>query len=163
MCLNLEDYLTRKEGYVIVNAHYLHLFTQDKKELIGSILLTQSSVAPSEPRGAKDCVQVDGGDLSPSILLCFTNIKLKENILDVLDQLSDCRVQAAIGGIEKKKENLVIKKIENCGLYKKGENPQDVIDRFNEAKKAKEIDKMKWDIQGDTWSPAPVQVPGSME
>lgn len=157
---DLEDYLSREEGFIIINAHYFHLFTKDKSELIGSILLSQSLVAPSEPRGAKDCIQINGGNLSSNIIICFKDTELKNNIYSVLDSFSDCRgTSNNDDSVKEEASNTKIKIIQNCSLIKKGENPAEVLDKHNEDKlKTENLKKMNG---AETWSPAPNAVPGS--
>ena len=154
---DLKDYLYRETGFVVINSYYTHLFKKNKKDLIGSVLLPQSAVAPMEPRGAKDCIQIDGGGISKNIILCFKDKKLKENIMSVLDEFSSCRASNKQTDEEKKKIR-IHKLKEDCPLLNSKENPQDLIDRYNKNKEKRELSEKY--SENEIWHPAPVMVPG---
>lgn len=158
-----EDYLYREEGFVVINAHFVHLFTKDKKDLIRSILLSQSDLAPEEPRGAKGCIKIDGGVMSESIVLCPKDDSLKENIYSLLESFADCRVSSSGSTSESdepKEENVKIKTLQSCSLIKPGDNPEDILEKHSKDQKLKEV-KSKFGDQ--IWSPAPLTVPGAAE
>jgi hypothetical protein len=153
-----KDYFIREIGFVVINAHFLHLYTKDKKQLIDSILLSQSKVAPHEPRGAKRCLQIDGGSLSKNIIFCFAKNKSRDEIIKVLGRFSDCRSESTPTEDKDKIKFQISELKKDCDLLDSNENPLDLIKRYEEAKAQREKDMYSDD---EIWHPHVLHVPGN--
>ena len=153
-----DDYFVREIGFVVINAHFVHLFTKDKKNLIDSILLSQSRVAPHEPRGAKRCLQIDGGSLSKNIIFCFAKNKSRDEIIKVLGRFSDCRSESTPKEDKDKVKYQISEIKKDCDLLNSNENPLDLIKRYEEALLQREKDKYSDD---EIWHPHVLHVPGN--
>jgi hypothetical protein len=152
------DYFIREIGFVVINAHFLHLYSKDKKQLIDSILLSQSKVAPHEPRGAKRCLQIDGGSLSKNIIFCFAKNKSRDEIIKVLGRYSDCRSESTPKDDKDKIQYQISELKKDCDLLNSNENPLDLIKRYEEAKAQREKDMYSDD---EIWHPHVLHVPGN--
>ena len=151
---NFEDYSLRLKCKVTINAYHIHLFNKSN-DLIGSILQTQSSVAPNEPRGAKDCIMIDGNSLSDNILICFTDVKIKENILEVFDKFRDCRASTKIDTEDRiSAPELDVQNSNDVEVVKECSSSNKGVNNFNTDSNSSSNDEI--------WTPhSEIKVPGS--
>jgi len=88
-----DDYRVRKPGFVAITAHYTNLFNaHDGQQLIEHILTSAMRAVPKHVQGARACVRVFGGVRQKNINICTSSMKYADNILEVYDDFSRCRL-----------------------------------------------------------------------
>lgn len=144
-----EDYTKRAKCHIVMTAYYTHLFDdKEKKRLIGSVLHTLSKQFPSEPRGAENCLKIDGGDFADPIIICLDNTKDMEEIQTVLRRFTQCRANRDVEPLE----DISFKILKSCSPVGIA-NPKDIFERINKLSRPKPVEGF--------FSPGDGRVPGT--
>lgn len=109
--LDTADYSKIGEGVLVLNAHFFNFLTKSR-ELISSILVTSIPAHPFEPRGTKDCIEIDDGFTNFTIIPCFPDSSTKKSVMNAIDYFISCS-----GGIYERSLDKFEKKTQREGKY----------------------------------------------
>lgn len=89
---DLRDYRKRKQGFFIMNVLTIFLFdSKDAEKLIHSSNFNQMHNMVQPLRGARGCLDFDGGKVTADITVCFKNEADTQGILDSVNSFQRCR------------------------------------------------------------------------
>lgn len=140
---DMEDYRTRKDGFVTLTAHYTNLFN-DKAgtQLLKSILMSQVKATPSHIRGSKNCIIIRNSEVGVEgndITICMPDQTKEENVLAILRAFQDCRGGRDMGEDEDNKLAIAAMIAKCAGGDGKFINPKKLLKKLQMEKQNKEI------------------------
>ena len=87
-----EDFTKRSDVVITMTAYYMNLFSaKNPDKLLHSILFSDGKKMPVMQRGARGCVNVDGGRHFHNTLICGKNKKEGRQYLAAIRKFSSCR------------------------------------------------------------------------
>ena len=153
-----EDFTQRKEGFFTLTAYHTNLFKdKDANNLLQSILMSESKTFPQPIKGARGCIDIDGGKHVHSMLMCLPNEKVMNYILSALMTFRSCR-----GGDDQTRDKIppgaIAQILKNCGINGKFVDPRKLLKKLQEKLKVK---KDVLATSNKIWHPEGHNVPGT--
>jgi len=154
---NFADYRERADGWYAVSAYSINLYKdKDANQLIHSVMISNLKTKPQHLKGAKGCINIDAGNISADITVCFESKSTAENLLKVLDSFYRCRMGDNLQPLPK---SLIRELLQLCGKNGKALYNKDKKD-FKLNMKARAGNK--WDSDRMRYyHPTPITVPGT--
>jgi len=133
---DMGEYRHREEGWFTLTAHYSNLFkTETAEQLLRSVLMADTNVAPSHLRGTGSCILITAGFSEKDFTICLNDKNEEANILQVLNTFFGCRGGQSLKTIDKL---ALTKEIINCGKGGRFIDPRILLRRLKKKKNKQE-------------------------
>lgn len=147
---HFEDYAKRESAFFVITAYRISVFKDENADnLIQTNIFSEAIALPTNLRGARGCISIDGGD--QMLALCTESQENADNLIEVIKQFQDCRdgsfqintsANNSITHVKKEKTDRIQagKLVKSCGIGNFTDE-KDLEKKLNQLKKKQEENK----------------------